>query len=60
MDQAIKQIRDSRILSDQRLEVPLRMLDLANRYHAIAETLEECSRVLRTLEIQRYWGDYAL
>jgi p-hydroxybenzoic acid efflux pump subunit AaeB len=60
MDQAIKQVRDSRILADQKLEVPLQMLDLANRYHATAEALEECGRVLRALEIQRYWGDYAL
>lgn len=60
MDQAVEQIRDSRILSNQRLEIPLQMLDLANRYHATAEALEECGRVLRTLEIKRYWGDYAL
>jgi uncharacterized membrane protein YccC len=60
LDQAVKQIRDSRILSSQSLEVPLQMLDLANRYHGTAEALEECGRVLRTLEIQRYWGDYAL
>jgi hypothetical protein len=60
MDQAIKQIRDSRILSDQKLEIPLQMLDLANRYQGTGEALEECGRVLRTLEIQRYWGDYAL
>src|SRR6266404_5040802 len=55
MDQAIKQIRDSRILSDQKLEIPLQMLDLANRYQGTGEALEECGRVLRTLEIQRYW-----
>jgi uncharacterized membrane protein YccC len=60
MDQAVKQIRDSRILSNQKLEIPLQMLDLANRYHGTAEALEECGQVLRTLEIQRYWGDYAL
>jgi uncharacterized membrane protein YccC len=60
MDQAVEQIRESRILSNQKLEIPLQMLDLANRYHGTAEALEECSRVLRTLEIQRYWGDYAL
>jgi hypothetical protein len=60
MDQGVEQIRDSRILSNQRLEIPLQMLDLANRYHATAEALEECGRVLRTLEIKRYWGDYAL
>jgi uncharacterized membrane protein YccC len=60
MDQAVEQIRDSRILSDQKLEVPLQMLDLANRYHATADALEECGRLVRTLKIQRYWGDYAL
>jgi uncharacterized membrane protein YccC len=60
MDQAVKQIRDSRILADQKLEVPLQMLDLANRYQAIGEALEECGRLVQTLEIQRYLGDYAL
>jgi uncharacterized membrane protein YccC len=60
MDQTVEQIRDSRILADQRLEVPLQMLDLADRYHATADALEECGRLVRTLNIRRYWGDYAL
>jgi hypothetical protein len=60
MNQAVEQIRDSRILFNQKVEVPLQMLDLANRYHATADALEECSQLVRTLEIQRYWGDYAL
>jgi hypothetical protein len=60
MDQAVERIRQSRILTRQKLEAPVRMLELVNRYHATAEALEKCGQLLRTLEIQRYWGDYAL
>jgi uncharacterized membrane protein YccC len=60
MDQAVEQIRQSRIFVGQNLEAAVRMLDLVDRYHATGEALEECGRLVRTLEIQRYWGDYAL
>jgi uncharacterized membrane protein YccC len=60
MDDAIQQIRDRNMLADLPLESPLRVLDLVERYHASGEALEECGRLVRTLEIQRYWGDYAL
>ncbi|MBV9276300.1 MAG: FUSC family protein [Verrucomicrobia bacterium] len=60
MNQAVERIRQSRILSGQKLEAPVRVLELVNRYHATAEALEQCGRLIRTLEIQRYWGDYAL
>jgi hypothetical protein len=43
-----------------RSKPPLRVLDLVERYHATGEALEECGRLVRTLEIQRYGGDYAL
>ena len=36
------------------------VLDLVDRYHATADALDECGRLVRTLEIQRYLGDYAL
>jgi hypothetical protein len=36
------------------------MMDLVGRYHLVADNLEECSRVIRGLRIDRYWGDYAL
>ena len=42
------------------MEAALRTLDLVDRYHATGEALEECGRLIQTLEIQRYWGDYAL
>ena len=60
LDQAVEQIRQSRILSGQKLDAPVRVLELVNRYHATAEVLERCGQLVRTLEIQRYWGDYAL
>src|ERR1700738_2653192 len=60
MDDAIQQIRDRNMLADLPLESPLRVLELVERYHASGEALEECGRLVRTLEIQRYWGDYAL
>jgi uncharacterized membrane protein YccC len=60
MDQAVEQIRQSRLLADQNVQAPARLMDLVDRYYATGEALEECGRLVRTLEIQRYWGDYAL
>jgi len=60
MDQAVEQIRDQRILANQTFEVPLRTLELVDRYHATADSLEETGRLLRSLQIERYGGDYAL
>jgi uncharacterized membrane protein YccC len=60
LDQAVEKIALSRILLNQGLEAPVQTLDLVDRYHATGEALEECGRLARTLEIQRYWGDYAL
>src|SRR6266481_5187617 len=60
MDDAIQQIRDRNLLAGLSFEAPLRMLDLVERYHATADALDECGRLLRTLQVQRYWGDYGL
>jgi uncharacterized membrane protein YccC len=60
MDQTVQQIRESGILNVHKVTEPLRMMDLVGRYHLIADNLEECSRVIRGLRIDRYWGDYAL
>jgi len=60
MDHAVQQIRDRNMLTDLTLEAPLRVLDLVDRYHATADALDECGRLLCTLQIQRYWGDYGL
>jgi hypothetical protein len=60
MDHAVQQLRERNLLTDLTLEAPLRVLDLVDRYHATADTLDECSRLLSRLQIQRYWGDYGL
>jgi hypothetical protein len=60
MDQAVEQIRDQRLLANQTFEVPLRMLVLVDRYHATADALDECGRLLRRLQIERFEGDHAL
>jgi uncharacterized membrane protein YccC len=60
MDQTVQQIRQSGILNVHKVTEPLRILDLVGRYHLIADNLEDCSRLIRGLRIERYWGDYAL
>jgi hypothetical protein len=60
MDSAVQQIRDRNLLAGLTFEASLRVLDLVERYHATADALVECSRLLGTLQIQRYLGDYGL
>ena len=60
IDQAIEKMAADRILLSPGLDAPVRVLDLVDRYHATGEALEECGRLARTLELHRYWGDYAL
>jgi uncharacterized membrane protein YccC len=60
MDNAIQQVRDRNMLAGLPFDAPLRVLDLVEHYHATADALEACSRLLCTLKIQRYWGDYGL
>jgi hypothetical protein len=60
MDAAVEQIRHSTGSQRYEAEEALPVLDRVGRYHGIASALEECGRLMRGLEIQRYWGDYAL
>jgi hypothetical protein len=60
MDHAVQQIRDRNLLGGLPPEASLRVLDLVDRYHATADALDECSRLIYSLQIQRYWGDYGL
>ena len=61
LGQAAQAVRDRQRLAGQRPEeAPWRLLELVDRYHATAEALEDCGRVLGTLHLERYWGDYAL
>ena len=60
VDEVVQDIRQSGILNVHKVTEPLRMLDLVGRYHLVADDLEECSRLIRQLRIELYWGDYAL
>jgi hypothetical protein len=60
MDHAVQELRDRNMLTGLTLEARLRVLDLVDRYHATADALDECSRLLCSLQIQLYWGDYSL
>jgi hypothetical protein len=39
MDDAVEKLREPRMFADQTMEVPLRMLDLVDHYHATAGAL---------------------
>jgi hypothetical protein len=61
LDQAVQAVRDRhRVAGQIPAEAPCQPLELVDRYHATAEALEECGRLLGSLQLQRYWGDYAL
>jgi hypothetical protein len=60
MDHATQQIRDRHLWENLPYETSLRFLDLLDRYHATAEALAECSHLIGSLRIARYWGDYGL
>jgi hypothetical protein len=56
----LERIRATGVFADQNLEVMMHTLETVNRYQSIGESLEEGSRVMQTLELNRYKGDYAL
>jgi hypothetical protein len=61
LDQAVQAVRDRhRVAGQITAEAPWQPLELVDRYHATAEALEGCGRLLGSLQLQRYWGDYAL
>jgi hypothetical protein len=61
LDQAVQAVRDRRRAAGRLpAEAPWGPLALVDRYHATAEALEGCGRLLGGLQLQRYWGDHAL
>jgi hypothetical protein len=60
MDEAVRQIRDRRILPSYPVRVPLLTLDIVGRYHAVADALNKIRSSIIDLQLNRYWGDYAL
>jgi hypothetical protein len=59
-DEALRQIRDRRILASYPVEEALLTLDFVGRYQAVAYAVEKIRRLLADLHLQRYWGDYAV
>jgi hypothetical protein len=60
MDHAVQEIRDHNLFGQLLPEASLRFLDIIDLYHAIVEALEETGRLIGSLRIERYWGDYRL
>ena len=60
LDRAVQDVRHRRPSGGEPPETPSRLLDLVDRYRATAEAIEGCGRLLGSLQLQRYWGDYAL
>ncbi|HYY28188.1 MAG TPA: hypothetical protein VE860_09605 [Chthoniobacterales bacterium] len=55
-----EQIREERILATESLDAPIQLLEVISRCQRIGDTLEDCARLIKSLSIHRYWGDYAL
>jgi len=53
-------IRGERILATESLDAPIELLEVISRCQRIGDNLEECARLIKSLSIHRYWGDYAL
>jgi uncharacterized membrane protein YccC len=61
MEEAAQHLRKIQMSKGHCLEASsARALELADHYHAIAEALEECNRLIGTLKIHRYWGHCGL
>ncbi len=55
-----EQIRREHILATESLDAPIQLLEVISRCQRIGDTLEECAKLIKSLSIHRYWGDYAL
>lgn len=60
MDNAVQRIRDRNLLRNLPPAASLRFLDVVDRYHATADAFLECSLLIGSLRIERYWGDFGL
>lgn len=61
LEQAPQRIQKSERLKGHYLDASsVRVLELVDQYHAAAEGLEECRRLIGTLKIHRYWGHCGL
>jgi len=58
--QRADQIRREGVLATESLDAPVQLLEIISRCQRIGEALEECASLIKSLTIDRYWGDYAL
>jgi uncharacterized membrane protein YccC len=56
----VQAIRDSGILTNEPVEVPLRVLEVVNRYLLTSDGFRKCTESIKALQIHRYWGDWVL
>jgi hypothetical protein len=60
LDNALQKMRDTGLNLQLNLEDIRRVFEVANRYQSMAEVLEDCSRVMQSLQLHRYTGDCVL
>jgi uncharacterized membrane protein YccC len=56
----IRTLREGGALVKEDLSDLFRNVEIVNRYRSIADALEECRRIIQTLQLHRYVGDYRL
>jgi uncharacterized membrane protein YccC len=55
-----EKIRREGVLAAEPLDAPVQLLEVVSRCCRIGDSLDECATLVKTLSIDRYWGDYAL
>ena len=60
LEEGMRKTRDTGLLIQQDLDGIRHILEITNRYQSMADALEECSSVMRSLKLHRYTGDCAL
>jgi uncharacterized membrane protein YccC len=60
LDSALQKTRDTGLNIQLNLDEIRCVLEVTNRYQSTAEVLEDCSRVMQSLQLHRYTGDCML
>lgn len=60
LDSALTKVRDEGIVASEDIDSVAHILELADRYHSIAERLLSCKDQIAKLSLHRYLGDVAL
>jgi uncharacterized membrane protein YccC len=60
LNENLRIARETGKLMQLNLDAVIQVLEVTNRHQSMAEALEECSTVMRSMELHRYTGDCAL